>query len=126
MPQFSEQRTENRLQIDGAQIKYRKIDEHDIGGTLFGPLPLKNLSCSGASFHIKHHLKKGDFVLVDIQVPDKDNIHALGVIQWTEYDLEQQAASAGIHFNQFGWGEPWNFIPYEARLHRLVKQHTKH
>ena len=118
-------RSGDRFEIEGAQIKYRKLSGKKIGGKFHGPLNLNNISNNGAGFEIIHDYNIGDSVLVDISIPNEENIHVCGVVQWIKSGVGNLPDRAGIQFSKFGWGESWNFVPYEARLSNIVDYHNQ-
>ena len=116
-------RAENRVEIEGAIIKYRKLNGNAYSGKFTEPINLKNISQNGASFEIHHYLRNGDTLLLDIIIPDADNIQARGVVKWTQINSWRGLTEAGIQFSQFGWGEPWNFVQYKSKLNKLLNSH---
>ncbi len=124
MAALLDKRSEYRFIIEGAKLKYRKLSGEKIGGKFHGPLNLVNISNNGASFEVAHDYNIGDSVLVDISIPDEEDVHACGVIQWMKAGLGKLPDQAGIQFSKFGWGEFWNFVPYETRLNNIVDYHN--
>lgn len=122
MATLAEHRSESRLEIDGAKIRYGMMDSQHAGCKFYGPYSLNNISNNGASFDIDHRINKGDHMLVDILIPNEENVHASGVVQWVNPGSEKRPAKVGVQFSQFGWGEPWNFVPYRSRLYQIVEQ----
>jgi len=116
-------RADNRIEIEGARVKYRKLNGNAFSGKFTEPLHLKNISQNGASFEIHHYLRNGDTLLLDIIIPDADNIQARGVVRWTQINSWKGLTEAGIQFSQFGWGDPWNFVQYKNKLNKLLNSH---
>ena len=116
-------RAENRVEIEGASIKYRKLNGNAYSGKFTEPLHLKNISQNGASFEIHHYLRNGDTLLLDIIIPDTDNIQARGIVKWTQINSWKGLTEAGIQFSQFGWGDPWNFVQYKSKLKKLMNSY---
>jgi hypothetical protein len=123
MKEKADVRAENRVEIDGACVKYRKLDGNAFSGKFTEPLQLKNISRNGASFEIHHYLRNGDTLLLDIIIPDADNIQARGVVKWTQINSWKGMTEAGIEFSQFGWGDPWNFVQYKSKLGKLLNSY---
>ncbi len=116
-------RAENRVEIEGAIIKYRKLNGNAYSGKFTEPINLKNISQNGASFEIHHYLRNGDTLLLDIIIPDTDNIQARGIVKWTQINSWKGLTEAGIQFSQFGWGDPWNFVQYKSKLKKLMNSY---
>jgi len=123
MKESFESRLENRIAINGATVKYRKLNGNAFSGKFTAPLTLKNLSPHGACFEIHHYLRNGDTLLIDIITPDNDNIQARGVVKWTHNNSWKGLTEAGVKFSQFGWGDPWNFTQYKTKLNSILKPH---
>ena len=115
--------TEERVAIEGATVKYRKLNGNAFSGKFTEPLSLKNLSPHGACFEIHHYLRNGDTLLIDIITPDNENIQARGVVKWTHINSWKGLTEAGVQFSQFGWGDPWNFTQYKRKLTSILKPH---
>lgn len=115
-----ESRTEKRVEIEGASIKYRKLNGNAFSGKFTDPLQLKNISQNGACLEIHHYLRNGDTLLLDIIIPNEDNIQARGVVKWTQINSWKGLTEAGVQFSQFGWGDPWNFTQYKNKLNKLL------
>jgi len=120
MQSFSDRRIERRFEINGAKIKYRKLNRLTSGGRMVGPIELIDISKSGASFPIFQTVEKGDYIQVEIAVPGEDQIRAEAVVQWFAGDIEKKQKQVGVHFCQFGWEEPWNFIQYSDRMQKMI------
>ncbi len=116
-------RAENRVEIEGAIIKYRKLNGNAYSGKFTEPINLKNISQNGASFEIHHYLRNGDTLLLDIIIPDTDNIQARGIVKWTQINSWKGLTEAGIQFSQFGWGDPWNFVQYKSKLKKIMNSY---
>jgi hypothetical protein len=122
MKENVEARTEKRVTIDGASVKYRKLNGNAFSGRFTEPLTLKNISKHGACFEIHHYLRNGDTLLIDLIMPDKENIQARGVVKWTQINSWKGLTEAGVEFSQFGWGDPWNFTQYKTKLNTIIEK----
>ena len=122
MKELTEGRTEKRVVIDGANVKYRKLNGNAYSGKFTEPLELKNLSMRGACFEIHHYLRNGDTLLIDIIMPDRENIQARGVVKWIHVNSWKGLTEAGVEFSQFGWGDHWNFTQYKSKLNNIIEQ----
>lgn len=118
-----EARAEKRIFIEGATVKYRKLNGNAFSGKFTDHLQLKNLSQRGACFEIHHYLRNEDILLIEILIPDNDNIQARGVVRWTQINSWKGLTEAGVEFSQFGWGDPWNFTQYKSKLNNIIKQY---
>ena len=120
MKNEAEFRTEKRVPLEGASVKYRKLEGNAFSGKFTEPLQLKNISSNGACFEIHHYLRNGDTLLIDILTPDQENIQARGVVKWTQINSWKGMTEAGVQFSQFGWGDPWNFTQYKTKLTNIL------
>lgn len=123
MQNNAEARKDDRVEINGASVKYRKLNGNAFSGKFTQPIQLKNISQNGACFEIHHYLRNGDTILIDIILPDEDNIQARGIVKWTHINSWKGLTEAGIEFSQFGWGDPWNFTQYKSKLSKVLDSH---
>jgi len=107
-----ERRHFERISILGAKVFYKRKNGQA------GLMPMNNLTLNSVCFKIKHHLKLGEYIKLDIIVPNKEVISVKGIV--TRFEIPTYAV---VQFFAFGTDERYNSMKSYDQLKKLLNEY---
>ena len=120
MNPVSDRRYMSRLQIPDAKVACRQksvlwlLDKYAI------PLPLKDISRSGASFAINIDISVGYVAKLRLIFPHESQFTVKGEIVWISQFPVGAETYAGVQFLPFGEGPKYNTFTTHEKLERII------
>ena len=106
-----ERRHSDRFEVPGAMVQYQ------MNGEIKNQMPLKDITNGGIRFNISHHLQKGDFIELEIEIPENEKITVKGNVVWaTNVD-------AAVQFLPFGTDERYNSFESYQQIKNLMNEY---
>ena len=106
-----ERRHFERLYILGAKVLYKRKNGQA------ALMPINDLTLSSVSFRMKHPLKLGEHIELDIIVPDKEVINVKGIV--TRLEIPTYAVA---QFFAFGTDERYNSMDSYDQLKKIMNE----
>ncbi len=119
MEKSSERRSMERISIPEAQVYYKSNQAMNYFTLPSGPLPLINLSKSGACFEFNDQIPSGSPVQLKIVMQGGKKIIAKGQVVWTS-NGKGNTHCAGVQFLPFGKSRKYNSLQTLSRLRKLT------
>ena len=119
----SDKRAFDRIAIPGASVSLRKQNKLGFLETFSKPMPLLNLTKSGACFASERKFDRGEPLCIDINIPGEEKLRLYGKIRWIKNDSPLQNCLVGAQFSAFGKGSEYNSL---KSLDRLRVLHQKY
>jgi hypothetical protein len=107
-----ERRHFERLSILGAKVLYKRNNGH------VALVPINDLTLRSMCFKIKHPLKLGEHIELDIIIPDKAAINVKGIVTRLEIP-----AYAVAQFYAFGTDERYNSMDSYDQLKKIMDEY---
>jgi len=117
----SDKRAFDRIAIPGAFVSFRKQNKLGFLESFSKPMPLFNLTKSGACFASERKLDKGEPLCIDINIPGEEKLRLYGKIRWIKNDSPLRECLIGAQFSAFGKGSDYNSLKSLDRL-RILHQ----
>ena len=119
MENSMERRSMERISIPEAQVYYKSNQAMNYFTLPSGPMPLVNISKSGACFEFSDQIPSGSAVQLKIVMQGGKKIIAKGKVVWVRNNLGSTSC-AGIQFLPFGKSRKYNSLQTLSRLRKLT------
>ncbi len=118
----SERRSFKRIEIPGAQIRYKKSKGLTLLKNYSSVDDIINVSKSGISFHMPEETKFGEPVQMKISFPDGNDLSLRGKVRWQKPVNGNGEQTIGILFDPFGTKKEYNSMIALNYLRNLKDQ----
>lgn len=117
---ITERRSEERIFIPGARVKYR-LENGETGST-----KLENLSQNSACIKFKHRVLSGQQIELDLIITNQPIISLKAKIVWVlSRGGYEEGSTIGIEFRPFGSGDRENSPDKKKQLEKIVNKYLQ-
>ena len=104
----SERRSFKRIQISGAQVRYKKSNRLKLLKNYSTVDNIINVSKSGIAFHMQENAKYGEPIQMRISFPDGNDLSLKGRVRWQKPVNGTGEQTIGVLFDPFGTQKEYN------------------
>ena len=118
----SERRSFKRIEVSGAQIRYKKSKGLKVLKNFSSNDTIINVSKSGVSFSMTESTKFGEAIQMQISFPDGNDLKLKGKVRWQKNSEGNGEQTIGVLFDAFGTQKAYNPMKALEYLRELKDQ----